>query len=74
MKTYSTLKTLDRATEILADKGFKYTDFGASQCECGETSCVRGYGDDYDYKAFIAVCDICGDDERWIDEVFNEVK
>lgn len=72
MKVYNAVKTEEKAKEIL--KSFKATNFEKGSCmtEVGESSLLIGYNDNYDMIGSVSFCEICGDDDAWIDEVFND--
>jgi len=69
MKRYSAVKTSNTAKSILIEHGAIHTDIGISMCECGETTAIRGYDGDFNYTSFVPVCECCGDDDAFIDEV-----
>ena len=71
MQTYDAVQTETKAKEILKEKGATFFKDGSCNCECGETLCVIGVDDDYNYIGFVAVCEGCGSDNAFHDEVFN---
>jgi hypothetical protein len=77
---YSTVKTEKRANEILenwvsqilkkinANQPYLISDV-TSNCGCGETGAKRAMIKDYDKIAFVCVCECCGDDDAFLNEV-----
>lgn len=66
----NTVATEGKAKEILTSKGavsFKNT---SSLCESGETQSINGYDADYNLIGNVAICDMCGSDDAWSDDVF----
>lgn len=66
----NTVATEERAKEILTSKGavsFKNT---SSRCECGETQSINGYNENYDLIGNVAICDMCGDDDAFVSDIF----
>lgn len=63
--------TIERATEILTANGSTHIEHSTGRCECGETISVQGFTDNYEYIGYVLACDYCGDDDAFIDEVFN---
>lgn len=75
MKTYNAVQTSEKARSIIENYvatnnliGGNYKN-SSSQCECGETSSITWYnGEVY---LFVAICEICGDDDTFVNEVLN---
>jgi len=75
MKIYDTVRTEDKAKEIINDylkkhnlkDGFFRTK--ETRCECGQTICLQWYN--FDTYLDVAICEMCGDDNTFIDEVLN---
>lgn len=67
------VKTKKKAEEILQRKIYNVIiRMGEGRCECGQTLVMLGY-DHLNQKlmAKITVCDACGDDNRWEDDVLD---
>lgn len=72
MKIFNCVKTKDTAIKILAEEGFKrHYVISHCQCECGETQAVTAYTGDFTEAALIGICESCGDDDAFVDEVIN---
>ena len=66
----NTVATEKRAVEILTEKGATSTENKSCRCACGQTQCVYGYDEEYLMIGKVGVCDSCGDDDAFVDEVF----
>lgn len=82
MKIYDAVKTEEKAKEILInwinEEQGKFLNFNSYiddctvNCECGETSGLKAWFDaESSPIAKIAICNACGDDNAFIDEVLN---
>ena len=76
MKIRNTVKTTERALEIIKNKmGENFSHWNlenkSCQCECGETPMLLY--NDYDKSQIlkVGICESCGDDDAFIDEVLN---
>ena len=78
MKTYLAVKTENRAKEILLNFAEKnnFKDLriisGEDRCECGLTTSMGLIHDKTNrFKAFVIVCDACGDNDNFTDDVLK---
>jgi hypothetical protein len=80
MKIYDTVKTEEKAIEILQawlasnnDESLFSTDTLIEptevRCECGTTTGMRACFENTDIFAIVAVCDCCGDDDADVNDV-----
>ena len=88
MKRVVTVKTKEKAEEVLdkwLDRNLVSEEQGgeidkrtfSTYCECGETMSVRAtvwnlHSRVCDHIAFVGVCDVCGDDDAFENDVINE--
>lgn len=76
MKIYNTVKTEERALEIINGYVIKNrltpgnVGLSSCRCECGETQC-RTWSIDGEIKILVAFCDSCGGDDAFESEVLN---
>ena len=42
-----------------------------SRCECGQTQAMRAFYEGGNKLAIVVICDSCGDDDEFIDEVLH---
>lgn len=81
MKTLTAVKTKGEAYKRISDWLFYknpnyptiYIDDCEARCKCGQTRGLVGYGEGDDQGAKIAICEICGDDDAFNNEVIEIV-
>ncbi len=77
MKTLATVKTTEKAIEILQSwltrnttennlNDNTYIDDCEARCECGQTQGMKAYFETGKEIAFVAICEQCGDDDSFI--------
>ena len=77
MDTFKTIEhAIDEITDVLENLGFDSTSFENDtttvNCECGETSAIVFYSfDQYTPHLTAGVCDCCGNDDNFSDEVIE---
>lgn len=74
MKIRDAVKTDNCAIEILKKNGSDYETAGACYCQCGETQTYIGHDKGFNPIGFVPVCEGCGDDDAFENEVFIETK
>ena len=74
---YNAVKTEETAKQIINNHVVnnnlegRFIKNETCRCECGDTKLVRWYSNDQEVLLSVAVCDMCGDDDAFIDEVLN---
>lgn len=74
---HSACKTEQQAIDALNYEGYEhpYITWGDDvRCMCGMTACLIGLSVDDKPNVRVAICDMCGLDDAWIDEVVVPVK
>ena len=80
MKIYDTVKTEKRAIEILQEwlneqmteelmSTNTIIENTSVRCECGETQAMKAFYEGGELIATVGICDACGDDDAFIDDV-----
>ena len=72
MRILDCMKTEAAAIELLSSNNYKPLKKKANcRCECGETQAVMAYSDDYEKLALVGICDACGDDDAFSEDVIQ---
>jgi hypothetical protein len=67
------VSTEEQAIFILKEHGFQLiNDNSQCRCECGQTQAVVGYSEHHEQVALVGVCESCGDDDAWHEDVINK--
>ena len=72
MKIINCMKTEAAAIELLNINSYEPFNKKANcQCECGETQALLAYSDEYEKAALVGICDACGDDDAFSEDVIQ---
>ena len=72
MKIINCMKTEEAAIELLNSNGYEpFKKKANCHCECGQTQAVLAYSDDYEKVALVGICDACGDDDAFSEDVIQ---
>jgi len=72
MKIINCMKSEAAAIELLNSNGYEpFKKKANCHCECGETQAVLAYCDNYEKAALIGICDVCGDDDAFSEDVIQ---
>lgn len=67
------VQTKEQAIFILKEHGFQLINNNSQcRCECGQTHAVIGYSDHQGQVALVGICESCGDDDAFHEDVINK--
>jgi len=67
------VQTKEQAIFILKEHGFQLINNNSQfRCECGQTHAVIGYSEHHGQVALVGICESCGDDDAFHEDVINK--